>query len=160
VAQVARSDAPVLLLGETGSGKEVVARSIYRGSDRSAAPFVRVNCGAIPVDLIDSELFGHERGSFTGAVAQRKGWFERADDGTLFMDEVAELPLAAQVRLLRVLQDGLVLSTGGCGANDRSRRTDHRGDQPERANDDARRTVSRGSLVSTRGIPDRSTSTS
>jgi transcriptional regulator with GAF, ATPase, and Fis domain len=113
VAQVARSDAPVLLLGETGSGKEVVARAIHRQSPRAEAPFIRVNCGAIPDELMDSELFGHERGSFTGAVAQRRGWFERADGGTLFLDEVAELPLQAQVRLLRVLQDGLVLRVGG-----------------------------------------------
>ena len=113
VAQVARSDAPVLLLGETGSGKEVVARAIHRQSPRAEAPFIRVNCGAIPDELIDSELFGHERGSFTGAVAQRRGWFERADGGTLFLDEVAEMPLQAQVRLLRVLQDGLVLRVGG-----------------------------------------------
>ena len=113
VAQVARSDAPVLLLGETGSGKEVVARAIHRQSPRAEGPFIRVNCGAIAADLIDSELFGHERGSFTGAVAQRRGWFERADGGTLFLDEVGELPLPAQVRLLRVLQDGLVQRVGG-----------------------------------------------
>ena len=113
VTQVSRSDAPVLLLGETGSGKEVVARAIHRHSPRAEAPFIRVNCGAIPGELIDSELFGHERGSFTGALAQRRGWFERADGGTLFLDEVAELPLQAQVRLLRVLQDGLVQRVGG-----------------------------------------------
>ena len=113
VAQVAQADAPVLLLGETGSGKEVVAREIHRRSARAPGPFVRVNCGAIPGELVDSELFGHERGSFTGAVAQRRGWFERADGGTLFLDEVAELPLQAQVRLLRVLQDGLVHRVGG-----------------------------------------------
>ena len=113
VAQVAQADAPVLLLGETGSGKEVVAREIHRHSARAPGPFVRVNCGAIPGELVDSELFGHERGSFTGAVAQRRGWFERADGGTLFLDEVAELPLQAQVRLLRVLQDGLVHRVGG-----------------------------------------------
>jgi transcriptional regulator with GAF, ATPase, and Fis domain len=113
VTQVARSDAPVLLLGETGSGKEVVARAVHRRSGRAAGPFVRVNCGAIPGELVDSELFGHERGSFTGAVAQRRGWFERADGGTLFLDEVAELALPAQVRLLRVLQDGLVQRVGG-----------------------------------------------
>jgi transcriptional regulator with GAF, ATPase, and Fis domain len=103
---VARSDVPVLILGETGSGKEVVARAIHTRSPRAGKPFLRVNCGAIPPELIDSELFGHERGSFTGAVGVRKGWFERADGGTLFLDEVGELPLAAQVRLLRILQDG------------------------------------------------------
>ncbi|MCU0842494.1 MAG: sigma 54-interacting transcriptional regulator [Thiobacillaceae bacterium] len=110
---VARSDTPVLILGETGSGKEVVARAIHRRSPRVAGPFLRVNCGAIPPELIDSELFGHERGSFTGAVATRRGWFERADGGTLFLDEIGELSLAAQVRLLRVLQDGGVQRVGG-----------------------------------------------
>src|SRR5450631_3231721 len=113
VAQVAPTDAPVLLLGETGSGKEVVARSIHRRSARAAGPILRVNCGAISAELIDSELFGHERGSFTGAAAQRRGWFERADGGTLFLDEIGELPLAAQVRLLRVLQDGTFDRVGG-----------------------------------------------
>jgi transcriptional regulator with GAF, ATPase, and Fis domain len=110
---VARSDVPVLILGETGSGKEVVARAIHNRSPRAGGPFLRVNCGAIPPELIDSELFGHERGSFTGASSQRKGWFERADGGTLFLDEVAELPLAAQVRLLRILQDGTFERVGG-----------------------------------------------
>jgi transcriptional regulator with GAF, ATPase, and Fis domain len=110
---VARSDAPVLLFGETGSGKEVIARAIHNRSPRAAAPFHRVNCGAIPTDLIDSELFGHEKGSFTGAVGMRKGWFERADDGTLFLDEIGELPPAAQVRLLRILQDGAFERVGG-----------------------------------------------
>src|SRR5690606_18333237 len=110
---VAPSDVPVLVLGETGSGKEVVARAIHVRSRRAAAPFLRVNCGAIPHGLIDSELFGHERGSFTGAEGQRKGWFERADGGTLFLDEIGELPLPAQVRLLRILQDGTFERVGG-----------------------------------------------
>ena len=110
---VARSDVPVLILGETGSGKEVVARAIHNGSPRAGKPFLRVNCGAIPCELIDSELFGHERGSFTGAVSVRKGWFERADGGTLFLDECGELPPAAQVRLLRILQDGSFERVGG-----------------------------------------------
>ena len=113
VKLVARSDVPVLLLGETGSGKEVIARALHQRSPRATGPFLRVNCGAIPPELIDSELFGHERGSFTGAVAMRKGWFERADGGTLFLDEVAELPLPAQVRLLRILQDGSFERVGG-----------------------------------------------
>ncbi len=113
VAQVAPTDAPVLILGETGAGKEVVARSIHAQSRREGGPFLRVNCGAIPQELVDSELFGHEKGSFTGAIAQRKGWFERSDGGTLFLDEVAELPPAAQVRLLRVLQDGSFQRVGG-----------------------------------------------
>jgi len=106
VEKVAPTDTPVLILGETGSGKEVIARAIHERSRRSQGPVVRVNCGAIPSELVDSELFGHERGSFTGAIASRKGWFERADGGTLFLDEIGELPLAAQVRLLRILQDG------------------------------------------------------
>ncbi|HEY4127194.1 MAG TPA: sigma-54 dependent transcriptional regulator [Gammaproteobacteria bacterium] len=113
VAMVASSDASVLILGETGAGKEVVARAIHTRSARAAGPFIRVNCGAISPELIDSELFGHEKGSFTGAMAQRRGWFERADGGTLFLDEVAELPASAQVRLLRVLQDGRFHRVGG-----------------------------------------------
>ena len=113
VEQVARSNAPVLILGETGSGKEVIARAIHARSARSTGPFLRVNCGAIPPELADSELFGHERGSFTGAAGQRKGWFERADGGTLFLDEIGELTPAVQVRLLRVLQDGSFERVGG-----------------------------------------------
>jgi transcriptional regulator with GAF, ATPase, and Fis domain len=113
VKQVAPTDVPVLIFGETGSGKEVVARVIHAQSRRRANPIVRVNCGAIPPGLVDSDLFGHERGSFTGAVATRLGWFERASGGTLFLDEVGELPLEAQVRLLRVLQDGTIERVGG-----------------------------------------------
>lgn len=110
---VAPSEAPVLILGETGSGKEAIARAIHTHSRRAANPFLRVNCGALPSELIDSELFGHERGSFTGATGQRRGWFERADKGTLFLDEIGELPLEAQVRLLRILQDGTFQRVGG-----------------------------------------------
>jgi hydrogenase-4 transcriptional activator len=113
VSLVARADIPVLILGETGSGKEVVARAIHKQSRRENGPFLRVNCGAIPPELVDSELFGHERGSFTGATSLRKGWFERADRGTLFLDECGELPPAAQVRLLRILQDGTFERVGG-----------------------------------------------
>ena len=112
VAQVARSSAPVLILGETGSGKEVIARAIHTQSARAAGPFIRVNCGALPAELVDSELFGHERGSFTGAMATRRGWFEQAHLGTLLLDEIGELSLAAQVRLLRILQDGVLQRVG------------------------------------------------
>lgn len=113
VAQVAPTNAPVLILGETGTGKEVIARAIHARSARHGGPIIRVNCGAIPPELIDSELFGHEKGSFTGAVSDRPGWFERADGGTLFLDEIGDLSLAAQVRLLRVLQDGSYERVGG-----------------------------------------------
>jgi transcriptional regulator with GAF, ATPase, and Fis domain len=110
---VSRSSAPVLLFGETGTGKEIIARAIHEHSTFRSGPFRRVNCGAIAPELIDSELFGHEQGAFTGAVTRRKGWFEQADGGTLFLDEVGELALAAQVRLLRVVQDGEVVRVGG-----------------------------------------------
>ncbi len=110
---VSRSEVPVLILGETGTGKELVARAIHNRSERHSGPFLRVNCGAIPRELIDSQLFGHEKGSFTGAAETRHGWFERADMGTLFLDEIGELPLDAQVRFLRVLQDGYVERVGG-----------------------------------------------
>ncbi|MSO45746.1 MAG: sigma-54-dependent Fis family transcriptional regulator [Acidobacteria bacterium] len=110
---VAGSNAPVLLFGETGTGKEIIARFIHEGSRFHNGPFHRVNCGAIAPELIDSELFGHERGAFTGALATRKGWFEQANGGTLFLDEVGELSLPAQVRLLRVVQDGEVVRVGG-----------------------------------------------
>jgi transcriptional regulator with GAF, ATPase, and Fis domain len=110
---VSRSGVPVLLFGETGTGKEIIARAIHEHSTFRAGPFRRVNCGAIAPELIDSELFGHEQGAFTGATTRRKGWFEQADGGTLFLDEVGELPQAAQVRLLRVVQDSEVIRVGG-----------------------------------------------
>ncbi|HEY6032875.1 MAG TPA: sigma 54-interacting transcriptional regulator, partial [Kofleriaceae bacterium] len=113
VDQVAPTDAPVLLLGETGSGKDVVARSIHKRSARAAGPILRVNCGAIAPELIDSELFGHERGSFTGAATQRRGWFERASGGTLFLDEIGEMPIELQAKLLRVLQEREIDRVGG-----------------------------------------------
>ena len=113
VELVARSEVPVLILGETGTGKELIARAIHARSPRASGPIIRVNCGAIPPELIDSQLFGHQRGAFTGAVESRKGWFERADGGTLLLDEIGELPLAAQVRLLRILQDGWLERVGG-----------------------------------------------
>jgi transcriptional regulator with GAF, ATPase, and Fis domain len=113
VELVCQSDAPVLLLGETGTGKEVVARAIHERSGRGTGPFIRVNCGAIPPELVDSQLFGHEKGAFTGAVEMRRGWFERASAGTLFLDEIGELPPNAQVRFLRVLQDSHIERVGG-----------------------------------------------
>jgi len=116
VRQVAPLDSPVILFGETGVGKEVIANVIHHTSPRRGGPFVKVNCGAIPDNLIDSELFGHERGAFTGAIAQKKGRFERADKGTIFLDEIGELPLQAQVRLLRVLQHKEIERVGGTKA--------------------------------------------
>lgn len=113
VRQVANMNSPVLLLGETGVGKEVIANAIHSQSNRRVGPFIRVNCGALPEALIDSELFGHEKGSFTGAISRKRGRFERADGGTIFLDEVGELPQEAQVRLLRVLQEREIERVGG-----------------------------------------------
>ncbi|MBW1983797.1 MAG: sigma-54-dependent Fis family transcriptional regulator [Deltaproteobacteria bacterium] len=113
VQQVAPLDSPVLLLGETGVGKDVIANAIHYSSSRKDGPFISVNCGAIPDTLIDSELFGHEKGAFTGALDQKRGRFERADKGTIFLDEIGELPLQAQVRLLKVLQSKEIERVGG-----------------------------------------------
>jgi len=113
IRRVAASDVPVLIEGETGSGKELVARGIHDASARRDRPFIVVNCGAISPDLIESELFGHERGAFTGATAQRKGAFELANCGTIFLDEIGELPFALQPKLLRVLEQKEVKRVGG-----------------------------------------------
>jgi transcriptional regulator with GAF, ATPase, and Fis domain len=111
--QVASLDSPVLLLGETGVGKDVIANAIHYSSPRRTGPFIKMNCGAIPDTLIDSELFGHEKGAFTGALSEKRGRFERADKGTILLDEIGELPPQAQVRLLRVLQDKEIERVGG-----------------------------------------------
>lgn len=113
VRQVAPLDSPVLLLGETGVGKGIIANMIHLGSNRQDKPFISVNCGAIPDTLVDSELFGHERGAFTGALSQKRGRFERADMGTIFLDEIGELPPQAQVRMLNVLQNREIERVGG-----------------------------------------------
>ena len=111
-AQVATTDISVLVLGESGTGKEVMPRIVHQFSSRKHGPYVAVNCGAIPEGTIDSELFGHEKGAFTGATDKRKGYFEEANGGTIFLDEVAELPLTTQVRLLRVLETGEFMKVG------------------------------------------------
>ena len=116
VRQVASRGTPVLLLGETGVGKDVIANAVHELSTRRDKPFIKVNCGAIPETLIDSELFGHEKGAFSGAAAQKRGRFERADTGTIFLDEIGELPAAVQTRLLRVLQSGEIERVGGTQA--------------------------------------------
>jgi sigma-54 specific flagellar transcriptional regulator A len=113
IEQVAGSDATVLILGESGTGKEVVARNLHYHSSRRDKPFVPINCGAIPAELLESELFGHEKGAFTGAISARRGRFEMADGGTLFLDEIGDMPMNMQVKLLRVLQERTFERVGG-----------------------------------------------
>lgn len=113
IEQVSAAQASVLLLGESGSGKELFARALHLAGPRRNKPFIKVNCAAIPESLFESELFGHERGAFTGAIAARAGWFEQANQGTIFLDEIGELPAQLQAKLLRVLQEGIVVRLGG-----------------------------------------------
>ena len=113
IGRLAQSHATVLITGESGSGKELVARALHRHSPRASGPFIALNTAAIPKDLLESELFGHERGAFTGAAAQRRGRFEQADSGTLFLDEIGDMPAELQTRLLRVLSDGQFYRVGG-----------------------------------------------
>src|SRR5699024_1766132 len=112
ITKLARSQAPACVTGESGTGKELVARSIHAKGPRSNAAFVPVNCGAIPAELMESELFGHRKGAFPGATQGHDGLFQQADGGTLFLDEIAELPLAMQVKLLRAIQERSVRSVG------------------------------------------------
>jgi DNA-binding NtrC family response regulator len=113
IDQVAQTDATVMIVGESGVGKDLIAQIIHDHSLRANAPYLPVNCGAISPNLVESELFGHERGSFTGAVRQHRGYFERADKGTLFLDEITEMPIELQVKLLRVLETGKIVRVGG-----------------------------------------------
>jgi DNA-binding NtrC family response regulator len=112
IAKVAKTDARVLIMGPNGSGKELVCRQIHEQSDRRNMPFVEVNCAAIPSELIESELFGHEKGSFTGAIKDKKGKFEQADGGTLFLDEIGDMSLSAQAKVLRALQEQKITRVG------------------------------------------------
>lgn len=113
IAKVAPSDARVLITGENGTGKELVARALHENSNRKSGPFIEVNCAAIPAELIESELFGHEKGAFTSAVKQKKGKFELASDGTLFLDEIGDMSASAQAKVLRALQENVIQRVGG-----------------------------------------------
>ena len=129
IDRVKDTDVPILVTGESGTGKEMVARAVHQAGPRAKKPFLGVNCGAIPANLLESELFGNVKGAFTGADRDRKGLFREADGGTLLLDEIGEMPQKMQVGLLRVLQERRVRPVGGDGRRAR-RRARHRGDEP------------------------------
>src|SRR2546430_13761234 len=122
IAQVAQTNTTVLIRGESGTGKELLAHAIHYNSPRAAKPFVKVSCAALPDTLIEAELFGYERGAFTGAQQRKQGRFELADSGTIFLDEIGEIPLASQVKLLRVLQEREFVRLGGTETDPRAGR--------------------------------------
>ena len=154
IQQVAPYDSTVLILGESGTGKEIAARAIHAASPRRQRPFVAVNCGAIPAELLESELFGHEKGSFTGAITARKGRFEIAEGGTLFLDEIGDMSLPMQVKLLRVLQER-VYERVGSNASIRLRRAHHRRHASQPGRVDRARRVPRGPVLSPQRVPHR-----
>ena len=154
IDQVARFDTTVLILGESGTGKEVAARAIHARSPRKDKPFVAINCGAIPPDLLESELFGHEKGAFTGALTQRKGRFEMAEGGTLLLDEIGDMPMAMQVKLLRVLQERVFERVGGGPPITCNVRV-HRGHPPQPRSPHRRGQVPRGPVLPPQRLPDR-----
>ena len=146
IGRVARTDSTVLIRGESGTGKELVARAIYQHSDRADRPFVVVNCVAIPETLLESELFGHEKGAFTGAASRRIGKVELADGGTLFLDEIGDMPLAIQAKILRLLEDRRIERIGG-RLPFAGRCPHHRGHQSRSRGGDRRRPLPQGPLL-------------
>ena len=154
IAKVAPTEVAVFVVGETGTGKELVAETVHAMSRRREQPFVPVNCGAIAPGLIESELFGHERGSFTGAERAHRGFFEKANGGTLFLDEITEMPAELQVKLLRVLETKTVERVGGGGRGE-GRRARDRGQQPQAGAGGGGRPPARGPALPTQRLPDR-----